>query len=669
MKMTSTKFRGALSRGQLIRKASYYLGYFLISLGLPIVILVMIWLGVKAIRIYAIYRDMGPHLASLQALVSTGKADSSELDLAQLDESLRSTASGLERLHEELTPLLPLTPYLGWVPIYGGDIQAAPYLLTAGQDVSWAGVILLDRFSPLLEHGSKGEQATILPQFVALLDGSQAELDQAEALLQRAQLNLSQVDNMRLSPTMARWVAPLQRYLHPALSGLEIAKRLPALLGVESPQTYLILTQNSDELRPSGGYITAVGYIVFDQGQIVQFELQDSYAVDRLSDAYPYPPEPLYHYMGAGYWVLRDTGWSPDFPTAARAAIELYELGQDISATGVIAVDQQALSYLLRAVEPIQVEGEQVTGDNVIELMRRHWEPASDQVLDGAWWSQRKSFMVALAETIRQELEQGFGEIRPLVLAGAVQQALVEKHILVYLAEPAAAAFLTKQNWSGSLQPVPGDYLMTVDANVGFNKASAMVEKRLNYQVALTRDGGARAHLNLVYQHHADQRQECLFEVRYDRGYEQNMERCYWDYHRLITPAGAQLLSGPHIVVEGQYLLQGRPTTGKIDTAPLGLNRTSWGQLFVLAPQESISLDYVYTLPPGTAQFVKDHWEYTLYLQKQPGTLEPMAEVAIALPEGARFLQSQPPTQPGAVVTYLIGLRTDQEIVLSYSLP
>ena len=158
-------------------------------------------------------------------------------------------------------------------------------------------------------------------------------------------------------------------------------------------------------------------------------------------------------------------------------------------------------------------------------------------------------------------------------------------------------------------------------------------------------------------------------EIRYDPVYEQNMERCYWDYHRLIIPAGAQLISGPQIVVEGQYLLRGKATTGKTDVALLGSDKISWGQLFLLAPEESISLDYVYTLPPGTAHFVKDHWEYDLYLQKQPGTLEPTVEVVVTLPEGAQLLKSQPLTQPGAIITYLTNLKADQEIKLTYDLP
>jgi hypothetical protein len=98
----------------------------LIYVGLLIVVLVMVWLAVKAYRVYSTYRATAPHLANLQSLVSAGRANPTELDVAQIEDSLRGTAAGLETLSDDLRPFLPLTRYMGWVPTYGGDIQAAP---------------------------------------------------------------------------------------------------------------------------------------------------------------------------------------------------------------------------------------------------------------------------------------------------------------------------------------------------------------------------------------------------------------------------------------------------------------------------------------------------------------------------------------------------------------
>jgi hypothetical protein len=216
------------------------------------------------------------------------------------------------------------------------------------------------------------------------------------------------------------------------------------------------------------------------------------------------------------------------------------------------------------------------------------------------------------------------------------------------------------------------DYLMVVEANVGFNKASAKVDRQLMYQVVLETDGSATARVTMQYQHSAPKRVDhCSQEPRYNPVYELNMERCYWNYQRLIVPAGARLISGPRYVVPGQYLLQGRPTHGEIDVAPVGSDKKSWGQLVLLAPQDNLSLDYHYRLPAGTATYAEDQWAYRLFLQKQAGILSLPVEVTVILPEGARLLTSQPTPQShlDTTVNYQLNLQTDLVIHLSYSLP
>jgi hypothetical protein len=663
----------SLKNTQHLRTIPYYLGHFLIYLGCLITSLVLIWLVFKVQRIYRSYQVVAQSLTTLETMAAEGRTLSlDEFNLTQWQQSLREASGGIETLSEELTPFIALTAYLGWLPRYGGDIQALPDLLVTGRDLTQAGVSLVDILALALVPKPNSEQDITLSHLVVILAQAKAEIEQAEARLQRDQAIIREIDSEHLSPGMAYRVTWLKPYLSQAISGLQLAKELPVVLGAESPRTYLILTQNSDELRPTGGYITTAGYIVFEQGRITEFVMQDSYAVDRLAPDTPYPPEPLYRYMAADYWVLRDASWSPDFPTTARVALDLYERGQGIAAEGVIALDQQGLAYLLRAFEPLEVEGDQVTSDNVIKLIRQHWAPEPGQNLDNAWWSQRKSFMLALGEAIRHRFEHDFEVIDLPVLADAWWQAAAEKHILIYLNDPALANFLAQKNWAGSLHSTQGDYLMVADANLGFNKASALVERHLNYEITLAEDGSAQAHAHLVYQHHAQKPLErCRPEVRYNPVYEQNMERCYWNYLHLIVPTQAQLISGPKIVVEGQYLLRGQPTTGEIEVVPLDLDKTSWGQLFVLAPQKSISLDYHYTLPVGTVHSVEAHWEYSLYLQKQPGTLEPTVEVRVILPEQARLLKSQPQplSQQARVIAYYISLKTDQQIEISYTLP
>jgi hypothetical protein len=666
--MTDNGSKAPLKK-EITNKRLHCLGRLLLCSGLAIVVLVMIWLGVSAYRMVAAYQAANAHLNHLQALMSADSTHLGELNLAQVEKEVRGTSARFDDLYQEAKPFLPLTRYLGWLPVYGGDIQAVPYLLEAGRDSSRAVLILWEEFRPLLEWEGGATQTDRLAQVVTYLHQAQPDLEQAGLLLEQAQGNINQLDGGRLSPRVASQVAVLEQYLPLAISGVEVAMGLPDLLGAESPQTYLILTQNSDELRPTGGYISAAGHIVLDKGLITEFIIQDSYAIDRLSEGYPHPPQPIGEYMAADYWLLRDANWSPDFPMSARTAIELYRLGQGHSGRGVVALDQQAISYLLPAFEPIQVDGEGVTGQNVIPLMRQHWAPAPGQELSNEWWRDRKSFMMGVAEVVRQKAERDPGAVNFSHLLEALQQALNERHILVYLAHPHLSKLLQEEKWSGALHGGEGDYLMVVDANLGFNKASALVERRLTYQVTLEADGGAQVHAKLNYRHGGQKRTEaCRQEPRYDPVYEDNMQRCYWNYLRLVVPAGAQLLDGPNNVVDGGYLLRGQSTTGEIDVEGLGEKKVSWGQLFLLPPGETLELDYFYSLPPGTARKSDDGWDYKLYLQKQPGTLAPPVEVIVTLPQGVQLVRSTPVphSHKGQTITYSFDMRTDEKIQLVY---
>ena len=77
-------------------------------------------------------------------------------------------------------------------------------------------------------------------------------------------------------------------------------------LGADGPRTYLLLAQNNDELRATGGFISGAGHVTIDRGKITSLILKDSYAVDTWDQPHPEPPGPLRKYMATDLWVLRD---------------------------------------------------------------------------------------------------------------------------------------------------------------------------------------------------------------------------------------------------------------------------------------------------------------------------------------------------------------------------
>jgi hypothetical protein len=642
------------------------LGLICLWSGVLILAAVLGWLVYRADMVGRRLDAINEHLAALQDSLDqpTGQALARE-HLAGLEQNIDGLAS-------EAAPFVAVVPYLRWVPVYGGDLAAAPALLRLADRLARAAVIMAAILQPM--DANAGLES--LPAVAQSLAAHQADLSMIEALLLEAQTIRPSIDRDSLSPSLARRLDLVDIYLPRLRQALPLLRQMPDMLGVYCPRTYLILAQNQDELRPTGGYITAAGHLVLDRGRIVTFEMRDGYAVDDLSVPYPRPPLPLYTIMGADLWLLRDANWSPDFPTSARQAAELYWLGQRISVDGVIAIDQAALPLLLKGLGPVEVRTsagmDTVTADNVIQLLRLRWAPAPGQSLSGEWWKQRKSFMVSLGQATLEQLRSGGQDLKPSLLVRGLDQALREKHVLLSSDHAAWAQALAGLGWDGALRAQPGDLLAVIDANVGFTKASAIVERQTDYQVSLGPDGSAAAYVSLVYQHPSQKTlAACQITPRYDPVYVDMMDRCYWDYVRLVVPKEATLRTAPHIIVPAAAMLRGKATIGQIDTEELPTGPLTWGQLFLLAPGETAALDFAYDLPAGTAARQADGgWLYRLRLPNQPGTDRSRWQVTVRLPEGARMSSSTPAAtaQDGAALVYRPSQDADQEIIVRYRL-
>jgi hypothetical protein len=631
-----------------------WLGWLVLLAGLALLI---VW-GVRLAQAGLALRQ---HLRQVQALIAAPEP----ADPAAACDLVRALRSDVATLRGEAGWLVSLAPALGWLPRVGGDLRAAPHLLVVADGLTEAGALACDALEPALT--ASGEGSASLEQAVRLLASRHADLERALAAVQQAQVAWTQVNVDHLSPSLASKAAPLERGLPLLRAGLGLATVAPDLLGMNGPRTYLILALNEDELRPIAGYITGVGEVRVEAGRLVTMTFRDGYAVDDFTQPYPDPPEPLRRYMGIDLWVFRDSNWSPDFPTAARQAIALYRPGYPVTIDGVIALDQRAVQQLVEAIGPLAVEGSEgpVTGETVIAYIRRAWAP-EDGVFTREWWARRKSFMGPLAEAAWQRIEQG--QVDPIALARALLQVLDEKHLLIYLQDPAAEAVLAEPGWDGALRPGTGDFLMVVDANVGYNKASAKVQEAITYEVDLSRRP-PRATLTLVYTHTATGNYPCVPEVRYDPVYEQMMDRCLWDYLRVYVPQGSRLLDATRIPVPGEALWSGQPESGEVTVRPA-------------EEGPFLSLETLLLLPPGTVQTRSFIWEspesvitwegnegtYTLRLQKQPGTVGHPLRLRIRLPEGAVLVAADPPLSAveGAVLIYETRLDRDRGFFLHF---
>jgi len=576
-------------------------------IGLALLMAFLAFFGPRLVRLPGLIGQARAELAYWQAVRGHGAQALLQPDaLAEAEAHLKTTSGMLASARRDWGFLLKAAPAFGWLPKVGGDLAAAPHLFDAGQAVVDGAMPLFELSKPGLAALSGGA-GKALP---LLMDAARREpeaLAEAEEAFQRASEAWQAVDAGRLSPRLARF-APL---LDDAVGALSIVpdglRLLPYLLGADSPKRYLILAQNSDEIRATGGFISGVGVLEVDGGQIKNLTFGDSYLVWSDAVPHPIPPIALETYMWSQLLVFRDANWWADFPTSAQKAWDLYEQDTGEKADGIIAIDTPALQLLVEAAEPVYLEeyDDTITGDNLIARIQEYWaSPAggvnSDSGADSEWWWQRKQFMGILAKAVMQRLLGDVGELDPMKLVQNLPRLLSERHALFYL--PEAAEMLRQAKWDGAMVAAPGDYLFVVDSNVGFNKVNPLIEQDILYTVHL--DGTSpTAELRIRYTHRSQVRlDECVHESRYGETYQDMMDRCYWDYLRIFVPSGAELIS--------------RDGLEDGDLAEPEKGRAVWDGLMVLKPGETHEVAFRYRLP---AQ-VRVGDAYYLYVQKQSGT-------------------------------------------------
>lgn len=631
-------------------------------------VLILLWGGLKAYRLVRLARSFQARLEAVSE--SSDLDDWRQLDSEWAREMVHGTRSDFVALRAEIHLWLWLAPALDWIPGYGPDIALAPQLVQMADAGTEAAVVLTDTFLPMWDLYRAGDLS--IAGLAAGLADARSRLAETETLLARVAAAREAIPPGDYSPITQQALGKLDELLPMAQVALRGAQLIPGVLGVDGPRTYLLIAQNEDEIRPTGGFISSAGVLIVERGEIVGLSFEDSYAVDDWVN-HPYPPLPLpfQQIMGDGIWLFRDANWSPDWPSSARQAAALYQIGRGLSFDGVIAIDQQAVQLLVGPLAPLQLREdlEPVTAQNVRDIMRQAWfSPAEGEA--GQWMQYRKAFIGELAGAMQQKLLSDSGSVDLSSLVAAVRTALDERHLLLYFEDPQLAQLVHEAGWDGAMRSFPADYLMVADANMGFNKATAVVRQQIEYSVSLGEVPESR--VTLTYTHLGEPLDEpCRHEALYDSfvaGYSDLVNRCYWDYVRVFPAGGAQLLGGTHHPLSGEFLTSRHDWPGEVVVTQEPDDRLSLANLFLLDRGASQEVAFWYRLPPSAVSVVGDRWQYRLLVQKQPGTVGHALRVVVQLPAGAKLLATAPAaSRSGDRLTFELALTTDQEIAVEWS--
>jgi len=579
------------------------------------------------------------------------------------------------KLKNETEPFFWMGTWLEWVPVYGGELASVQDLMMLADSMLAATDIAYQAALPLVDENDFAGQLELSRLTDELLQ-AQPQLAEAQRTLELAAATRSRLTPETLSPEVRdlilNKVDPLLELMQ---DGLSVGLEFPRMLGAtgEGPKTYLLLVQNEDELRPTGGFITAAGTLLVQNGRISNLYFSNSGNAEDWTRPYPAAPWQLREYMNSPVLIFRDANWFTNYPTAALYAEYLYSYSNEHSVDGVIAFDQHMLVEVLSVTGPIQVEGVDhlIDAGNVISYMRAAKIPTPEEAASPEW--NNKAFINKITRALMEKIFSGDVELEQL--ATVFLQALNEHHILLQVDNPVMTSVLEQYHWDGTVRPSSGDFLMVVDTNIGFNKTNAAIESSFSYDVDLTKLLSPTASLVVFHKNNAAEIVFCKHwnKVRAEGEKEYPITDCYWNYLRVYMKERTKLLNATPQSVPDNWMILKQENPGQVDILEEEIDGVqAFGTLQVLLGGQSLSTSFQFALPADILRVIpgSNQTAYHLKVQKQPGTLSVPINIRVHLPKNA-LIETIP---AGAVIQdnnilYQTDLRTDIEFEIVFSLP
>jgi len=380
-----------------------------------------------------------------------------------------------------------------------------------------------------------------------------------------------------------------------------LAKSLPSFVGYPSQKNYLLLFQNNTELRPTGGFIGTYGIIKMRDGDILSLTSDNVYNLDEAAKKNGLnitPPEPLYQYNAVQQWFLRDSNWSPDFPTSAQKALEMYSLenGQEKNLGGVIAIDPTFIQSLLKITGAITISGVTFNEENFVQKLQEH--VSQGYKTQGLETSERKDIIGDLGSVLMDEIFK-LPKVRWQELFITIEKNLAEKHALLWMNDPNFQSVLASQNWDGHIiQDTSRNDFGIVDANLASLKTDPAVTRTTNYQLTELENGNIQVHVIRTYE---------------------NTGKLNWKTTRYRTYARMYVPLGSSIVSSSGAMIDCKKEGGQVTTAN-DLSHTVYSLFLCIEPGETKSFEITYILPESLSVVRSDPSTFNIFFTKQPGT-------------------------------------------------
>jgi len=437
-----------------------------------------------------------------------------EQGLSSANEKFVSAQKQLEQIDSLLTILADASPV-------GNTFKSGKNILELGDNLSSAGGHLLSGLNGLIIQNDTS--------LTTKIKSFQAESILALNQLETAQNNYKNIDLNDIPEGKRDQFNQIGQWLPVFLDSLkELNSSLDfgiSFLGDNDLKRYLVVFQNDNELRATGGFMGSYALVDFKSGKIDKITIPEdgSYtARARLTELWQ-APKALQKINAR--WEFHDANWWPDYPTSAQNIMDFYNKSGGPTIDGVITINSGWMKDLIAILGPVDLPGygKTITAENYESELQKSIE------LESTDKTKPKKILGDLSSELLKRLFDSTPD-KYLSLASAVKNGLSKREIMIYMTDPKLQKFVYDRNYDGRLKDASFDYLSVVSTNIGGGKTDNVVNQKI-YHKASIGDDGSIIDTVLINRYHFGPTDSFF------------TKQTSTDYLRIYVPQGSQLLT------------------------------------------------------------------------------------------------------------------------------
>jgi len=257
-----------------------------------------------------------------------------------------------------------------------------------------------------------------------------------------------------------------------------------SFFGDKEEKNYLILFQDPDIPRPTGGFIGAYAFLSFDKGKI-SVEGNNIFSLEEVFLDKIIPPAPL---QGIGdRWLFHDANWFFDCPSSGQKILSFYsqtERKPDLD--GVIFANFNVISEVLKRVGSLELKDYNLIVDQ--NNFPSFYKSQVQESAKPAPLRKEKESLPLFFKELQKKMKECSLEALIDIIKVVVKSFEI-KDLQIYLADDNLQYFFDTFDWTGRIEESKNDYLGVSFALLENDFSEDKREKILKLKTEFASDG------------------------------------------------------------------------------------------------------------------------------------------------------------------------------------